>query len=154
MSRVVDKVLLIAKGTIFCALLGAAASAHAFEFVSVASPAILYDAPSLKANKLFVATRYLPLEQVVSLDNWVKVRDSSGKLYWIEKRALSSKRFVTVILPVVAVRANPDENSVVAFQAPQQLALEWLGDTGSGWLQVRHLDGVAGYVKINEVWGD
>lgn len=154
MSRVVDKVLLIAKGAMICVLLGTAASAHAFEFVSVASPAILYDAPSLKANKLFVATRYFPLEQIVSLDNWVKVRDSSGKLYWIEKRALSSKRFVTVILPVVAVRANPDENSVVAFQAPQQLALEWLGDTGSGWLQVRHLDGVAGYVKINEVWGD
>ena len=38
----------------------------AFEFVSVAEPAILYDANSLKAKKLFVATRYLPLEQIVS----------------------------------------------------------------------------------------
>lgn len=154
MSRVADKVVLMAKSSMLCGLLAVAAPARAFDFVSVATPAILYDAPSLKANRLFVATRYLPLEQIVSLDNWIKVRDSSGKLYWIEKRALSSKRFVTVILPVAAVRANPDENSVVVFQASQQLALEWLGETGSGWLQVRHLDGVAGYVKINEVWGD
>ena len=154
MSRVADKVVLIAKSLMLCGLLAAAAPVFAFDFVSVATPAILYDAPSLKAHKLFVATRYLPLEQIVSLDNWVKVRDSSGKLYWIEKRALSSKRFVTVILPIAAVRANPDENSVAIFQAPQQLALEWLGDTGSGWLQVRHLDGTAGYVKITEVWGD
>ncbi len=154
MSRVADKVVLIAKSSMLCGLLAVVAPALAFDFVSVATPSILYDAPSLKAHKLFVATRYLPLEQIVSLDNWVKVRDSSRKLYWIEKRALSSKRFVTVSLPVAAVRADPEVSSAVVFQASQQLALEWLGDTGSGWLKIRHLDGVTGYVKITEVWGD
>jgi SH3-like domain-containing protein len=113
----------------------------------------LYDAPSLKAKKLFVATRYLPLEQIVSLDNWVKVRDSNGKLFWIEKRALSGKRFVTVIVPFAAVRENPDANSAVLFQAPQQLGLEWLDNTGNGWLKIRHLDGTTGYIKFAEVWG-
>jgi SH3-like domain-containing protein len=113
----------------------------------------LYDAPSLKAKKLFVATRYLPLEQIVTLDNWVKVRDSSGKLYWIEKRALSSKRFVVVNLAVAAVRESPDVAAAIIFQAPQQLALEWLEDTGNGWLKVRHIDGTTGYIKITEVWG-
>lgn len=154
MSRVADKVVLIAKSSMLCGLLAVVAPAFAFDFVSVATPSILYDAPSLKAHKLFVATRYLPLEQIVSLDNWVKVRDSSRKLYWIEKRALSSKRFVTVSLPVAAVRADPEVSSAVVFQASEQLALEWLGDTGSGWLKVRHLDGATGYVKITEVWGD
>ena len=154
MSRLADKIAPTVTGAIFCVLLGAVASAHAFDFVSVATPAILYDAPSLKAKKLFVATRYLPLEQVVSLDNWVKVRDSSGKLYWIEKRALSSKRFVTVNQSVAAVRENPDANATVVFLAPQQLALEWQGEAGAGWLKVRHIDGTAGYIKITEVWGD
>ena len=86
------KYTVLIKSAVLCGLLCIFSSAQAFEFVSVAAPSILYDAPSLKANKLFVATRYLPLEQIVSLDNWVKVRDSSGKLFWIEKRALSSKR--------------------------------------------------------------
>lgn len=148
------KMMPIVRGAVLCAFLGMALPVRAFEYVSVAMPAILYDAPSLKAKKLFVATRYLPLERVVSLDNWVKVRDSSGKLYWIEKRVLSSKRFVTVSLPVAAVRENPEENAAVVFQASQQLALEWLEEAGNGWIKVRHLDGATGYIKMTEVWGD
>lgn len=135
-------------------LLVANQAALAFDFVSVAEPAILYDANSLKAKKLFVATRYLPLEQVVVLDNWVKVRDSSGKLFWIEKRQLSSKRYVTVTVPMAVVRRTPEENSDAVFRATQQLGLEWLGNTGSGWVKVRHEDGSTGYVKSGEVWGN
>lgn len=135
-------------------LFGVSNAAFAFDFVSVAEPAILYDANSLKAKKLFVATRYLPLEQVVVLDNWVKVRDNSGKLFWIEKRQLSSKRYVMVIVPVTTVYRNPDENTDLAFKATQQLGLEWLGNTGSGWVKVRHADGNMGYLKAGDVWGD
>ncbi|ADE12836.1 SH3 domain-containing protein [Sideroxydans lithotrophicus] len=135
-------------------LLGASQSSLAFDFVSVAEPAILYDANSLKAKKLFVATRYLPLEEVVDLANWVKVRDSSGKLYWIEKRNLSNKRYVMVTVPLAVVRSDPTENSQVVFKAAQQLGLEWLANTGTGWIKVRHADGSVGYLKSTDVWGD
>jgi SH3-like domain-containing protein len=154
MTKRAKKTKLTVSGALLCAALGMATCAHAFDFVSVAEPAILYDAPSIKAKKLFVATRYLPLEQVVTLDNWVKVRDVSGQLYWIEKRSLSSKRFVIVNVPVAEIHAGSDEKSAVVFKAPQQLALEWLGDAEGGWVKVRHLDGTAGYIKITEVWGD
>jgi len=137
------------------ALLAATASAHAVDYVSVAdSAAILYDAPSLKAKKIFVVSRYLPLEQVVNLDNWVKVRDSSGGLAWVEKRALSSKRFVVVTAPLAAIRQAPEEKSAMLIQVKQQVALEWLENTGTGWLKVRHLDGATGYVRTTGVWGD
>ncbi|BCK88577.1 hypothetical protein MIZ01_2382 [Sideroxyarcus emersonii] len=135
-------------------LLGVSLSSHAFDFVSVAEPAILYDANSLKAKKLFVATRFLPLEQVVELANWVKVRDNSGKLFWIEKRQLSSKRYVMVTVPLTIVRSSPDEGGEVVFKAAQQLGLEWLGNTGTGWVKVRHEDGSTGYLKSGDVWGD
>ena len=137
------------------ALLAAAGSVHAMDYVSVADgAATLYDAPSLKAKKLFVASRYLPLEQVVNLDSWVKVRDSSGSMAWIEKRALSGKRFVVVTAPIAAIRQSPETGATVAFHARPQVALEWLENTGSGWLKVRHQDGVTGYVSIADVWGD
>lgn len=142
-----------AQSAILCWLLCHLSGAQAFDFVSVTAPSILYDAPSLKANKLFVATRYFPLEQIVSLDNWVKVRDNTGKLFWIEKRALSGKHFVMVKVALASVRDNPDANAAVIFQAPEQLALEWLSNTGNGWLKVRHLDGTVGYIKFAEVWG-
>jgi SH3-like domain-containing protein len=139
----------------FIAVLVATVSAHAADYVSVAdSAAVLYDAPSLKAKKIFVVSRYLPLEQVVSLDNWVKVRDSSGGLGWIEKRALSNKRFVVVTVALAAIRQSPEEKAVVVAQVKQQVALERLENTGTGWLKVRHLDGATGYVKSTEVWGD
>jgi SH3 domain protein len=135
-------------------LIAASQVAHAFEFISVAEPAILYDANSLKAKKLFVATRYLPLEQVVELANWVKVRDVSGKMFWIEKRHLSSKRYVIVTVPLATVRRNPEEGAEVVFKATQKLGLEWLGSTDSGWVKVRHADGSAGYLQSGDVWGD
>ena len=51
------------------------------EYYSIAENAVvMYDAPSLKADKLFVASRYLPVEAVVNVEGWVKVRDSSGSL--------------------------------------------------------------------------
>jgi SH3 domain protein len=133
----------------FCASL-----AHAVEYVSVGeSNAILYDAPSISAKKLFVVNRYMPFEQIVTLDSWVKVRDRSGGMYWVEKRVLSNKRFVFALLPLVDVRAAPDLSSARLFQVRQQVALERLESTGTGWLKVRHQDGNVGYVRSVEVWG-
>ena len=135
-------------------LLAAAGPAQALDYVSVAdSAAILYDAPSLKAKKMFVVSRHLPLEQVVILDNWVKARDSSGSLAWIEKRSLSSKRFVVVTAALAAVRETSETGARVVFQARQQVALEWVENAGAGWIKVRHQDGVTGYVSTSDVWG-
>jgi SH3-like domain-containing protein len=131
------------------------ADAGAMDYVSVADgSAIMYDAPSLKAKKLFVVSRYTPLEQVVDLKDWVKARDSFGSLAWIEKRALSNKRYVTVVVALAAIRQSPDENAAVVAQAKQQVALERLESTGTGWLKVRYQDGAAGYIRTTEVWGD
>jgi SH3 domain protein len=128
-------------------------AAQAYDFVSVAEPAILYDANSLKAKKLYVATRFLPLEQLVELEAWVKARDSTGKVFWIEKRNLSSKRYVVVTAQAATVRSSWNDSSSVAFVAPRQLGLEWQGNAGS-WVKVRHRDGSTGYIKASEIWGD
>ena len=71
--------LALARLVIVAGLLCGANAAYAVDYVSVGeSSAVLYDAPSLKAKNLFVVNRYMPFEQVVTLDNWVKVRDRSG----------------------------------------------------------------------------
>ncbi|MDP4027722.1 MAG: SH3 domain-containing protein [Gallionella sp.] len=142
--------LIVAAGLLCCA-----GVARAADYVSVGeSSAILYDAPSLKAKKLFVVNRYMPFEQVVVLDNWVKVRDRSGGLYWIEKNALSVKRYVFALTPVLDVRAEPELGASRLFQVRQQVALEYLESTGAGWIKVRHQDTDIGYVSSADVWGD
>lgn len=137
---------------VLCGLL-AGSAAVAAEFVSVTEPAILYDANSLKAKKLYVATRYLPLEQLVVLSGWVKARDATGKVFWIEKRNLSSKRFVVVTARNAIVRQSWSNSAPVAFRAERQVGLEWLGNVG-GWVQVRHQDSSTGYVSSADVWGE
>lgn len=135
-------------------LLWGTGAAHAVEYVSVSGDkAILYDAPSINAKKLFVVNRYMPFEQIVTLDDWVKVRDRSGGLYWVEKRVLSNKRYVFSLLPLVDVRAAPDSSAARLFQVRQEIALERLESTGTGWIKVRHQDGNIGYVRNTEVWG-
>ncbi len=128
--------------------------ALAADFLSIAEgPAIFYDAPSTKAKKIFVGSRYLPLEQVVSLEGWAKVRDSSGKLSWVEKRMVSDKRMVLVTAPLASARKTPETEADIVFQAKLNVTLEWLEDTHIGWIKVRHLDGATGYVKSSEMWG-
>ncbi|HCA27688.1 MAG TPA: hypothetical protein DEP05_08650, partial [Betaproteobacteria bacterium] len=64
-------------------------AAYALQYRSVAvNVAIEYDAPSHFARRLYLATRYYPLEVIVSLEKWVKVRDWRGDLAWIEKKNL------------------------------------------------------------------
>ncbi|MGC2048476.1 MAG: SH3 domain-containing protein [Gallionella sp.] len=136
-------------------MLCGASAADAVDFVSVRdASAILYDAPSTRAKKLFVVNRYMPFEQVVTLNSWVKVRDRSGKLYWVEKRVLSNDRYVFALLPLVEVRAEPENGSPRVFQVRQQVVLQLVESTGTGWIRVRHQDGNVGYVRRTEVWGD
>ncbi len=140
---------------VLCALLLAQATAHAMDHVCVGqSSAILYDAPSTQAKKQFVVSRYMPFEQIVNLERWVKVRDRSGGLYWLEKNALSASRCVIAVNPVVDVRAEPDFGAARLFQVRQHVALELLESTTTGWLKVRHQDGETGYVRSADVWGE
>lgn len=149
------KPLNLLRMVVLLVLLCGTGAIRAADYVSVGeSSAILYDAPSLKAKKLFVVNRYMPFEQVVVLDNWVKVRDRSGALYWVEKRVLSSTRYVFALSPVLDVRAEPDLGAPRLFQVRQQVALERLESTGTGWVKVRHQDGDVGYARSTEIWGE
>ena len=124
------------------------------EFRSVGeAAAILYDAPSVKAAKLYVAGRNLPVEVIASDGAWVKVRDPFGGLSWIEAKALTPRRTVFVNAPVADVRQRPDTAAPLAFQAQAGVVLELLEPGQTGWARVRHADGATGYVRIGAVWG-
>ena len=130
------------------------APALALEFRAVAEyAAILYDAPSAKSSKLYVVNRGYPLEVILVVEGWVKVRDANGTLSWVESRQLTDKqRTVMVKVPVAHVRQAPDDSAPVAFQAQQSVLLE-LVEVAGVWLHVRHRDGGTGYVKTQQVWG-
>ena len=127
-------------------------AAHA-EFRSIGEPAVMYDAPSVRASKLYVAGRNLPVEVISTDGAWVKVRDPFGGLSWVERKALAERRTVLVTAAVADVRLRAEDAAPLAFQAQAGVVLEVIEVGPSGWARVRHADGASGYVRITQVWG-
>ena len=138
-----------------CGACSVAPSAKAADFRSVQdNAAVLYDAPSRQATPLYAVSRGYPLEVIVNLEAWVKVRDHAGALSWVEKKALGDKRMVLVTAASAEARQRAEDAAPVAFSAAQNVALELVEIAPNGWLRVRHADGATGFVRADSVWGD
>jgi SH3-like domain-containing protein len=127
------------------------------EFHSTSETAVLYDAPSVKAKPLFVLGREVPVEVIVSVEGWYKIRDATGSVAWMEKKAVADRRTVVVRASTADVVASPEANAAVVFKAEQNVLLELVDASHAtstpGWAKVRHRDGQTGYVHISQVWG-
>ncbi|MBL8377797.1 MAG: hypothetical protein JNM79_08015 [Burkholderiales bacterium] len=124
------------------------------DFRSAGEVAVLYDAPTQRGKKLYVAPRGMPFEVVVSIEGWLKVRDRAGDMAWIERKSVSESRSVVATVQA-AVRERADESAPVLFSVAPEVALELIEAPGAGavWARVRHRDGTSGFVRVNQVWG-
>jgi len=138
----------------FWGLTFAAAPTWALEYLSVAEAgSVMYDAPSQKAKPLFIILRGTPVEAVVSLEGWVKVRDAAGDLAWVEKKSLAEKRMLIVTATSAEVRSQAEAGAPLVFEADKDVLLELVEPGPLGWAKVRHRDGQSGFVRANQVWG-
>ena len=128
-------------------------SAQAIEYRTVETTTVLYDAPSQRGIKQFVIRRDPPVEIVVSLDGWAKIRDSEGTLAWIERKFLAERRSLIVTASRAEIRQANNESSPLVFEAEKNVSLDYLETAPGGWIKVRHRDGQSGYVRANQVWG-
>lgn len=128
--------------------------ATALEYRSIAAPkAVLYDAPSTQGKKLFVIGQGYPVEVIVNLGEWLKVRDNQGGLSWVEDKQLASKRTVLVTLNQAEVRQSADAASALVCHVEKDVVLDLLEPATNGWVKVRHRDGLVGYILSSSVWG-
>ena len=140
-------------GLFILALMPATASALDFRSVSV-SKAVLYDAPSNVAKKVLLLSQNYPVEVVVNLGDWLKVRDAQGALNWVEAKQLSNKRTVMITASKAEIRQSADAASSLVAIVEKDVLLE-VADTklNNGWPKVKHRDGVIGYILISSTWG-
>ena len=59
--------------------------------------AVLFEGPSKTTEKIYIVTEGYPLEVLVSLKDWKKVKDHNGKISWIESKNIHNER---TVLPV------------------------------------------------------
>ena len=133
----------------------------AAEYRATADPAtILYDAPSTRAKPLFVFGRDVPVETLVSVEGWTKVRDMAGTIGWIANKSLTEKRMLVVRAQMAEVRASPEDSAPVVFRVEQSVLLELaepatspVATASPGWVKVRHRDGQTGFLRVSQVFG-
>jgi SH3-like domain-containing protein len=128
--------------------------AAAIDYRSVDVPAaVLYDAPSQKGKKLYLIKAQTPVEIVVRLEGWFKIRDAEGSLAWIEARNVSERRMLVVTSARAEIRQSDKPDAPVALLVDKWVGLEFVEAASPGWAKVRHRDGVSGYVRSTQVWG-
>lgn len=127
--------------------------ASAVDYRSLADSALLYDAPSTQADPKFIIARGTPVEVVVTLDKWVKVRDSAGALLWLERGKLAERRTVIVTEASAPVLKSAEEGAPLVFEAARDVLLDLVEAGPPGWAKVRHRDGQVGYVRVAHIWG-
>ena len=136
-------------------LLASAASATlAVDYRSVSVPAaVLYDSPSQQGKKLYLIKAQTPVEVVVRLEGWFKVRDAEGSLAWIESRSLAERRMLVVTAPRGEIRQSDKPEAPLVAELDKWVAVEFVEAASPGWAKVRHKDGEAGYIRSTQVWG-
>ena len=135
--------------------------AAAADYRATAEPAtVLYDAPSARAKALFVYGRDVPVEALVTVEGWTKVRDMNGAIGWIAAKGLAEKRMLVVRTALADIRAAPEDGAPIVFRAVQHVLLELAEPAASatatstpGWVKVRHRDGQAGFIRVAQVFG-
>lgn len=146
-TRVLTRLVLIA-------ILGAlSAPSMALDYRAAARTSVLYDTPSPAGKKLFIVTADTPLEVVVTLEKWIKVRARDGKLAWIARNDLADYQSVMVTVDQAAIRQTSQDEAPVAFMAASGVVLRISGPAQGAWLPVRHADGETGFVRKVDVWG-
>lgn len=142
---------------LFCSgLLGVVGVAHADFRQTTDNATVAYEGPSARATKQFIYSRGTPVEVVVQIEGWVKIRDASGTLAWIERKALGERSNVQVKSVVADVFTAPDAANPILFRVDNGVLLQVVTPQPpsiGAWVQVRHRDGQTGFVRLDSVFG-
>ncbi|CAM8297571.1 SH3 domain-containing protein [Candidatus Methylopumilus universalis] len=125
------------------------------EFRSVISPkTILFEAPSATTKRIYLVGEGYPLEVIVNLGDWLKVRDPYGTLSWAESKNLQSKRTVIVKVDKANIYKEPESKSALIATIEKDVVIE-LSDPliTNGWIKVRYQQDFDGYIQTSQVWG-
>lgn len=114
---------------------------------------VLFDAPSDKARKAYIAPAGMPVEVISVLRDWVKFRDLDGDLAWLNREMLSDRRTVVSTAPV-SLRREPRPEAEALFDVDRGVLFDLLEDRPTGgFARVRYATGEIGYLPVDSVWG-
>jgi SH3-like domain-containing protein len=143
----------IAKPSLLLAVTVMSFAAQALDYRSLSDNTPVFDAGSRQANAQFILLKGTPVELIVVLDRWAKIREASGGIGWVERNLVSERRQYIVTAMTADVRQSPAADAPVVFTANKDLLLEPVDKPVGNWVKVKHLDGRTGFIELKAVWG-
>ncbi|MFU8819425.1 MAG: SH3 domain-containing protein [Desulfurivibrio sp.] len=134
-------------------LIGTEAAAQAIEMVSVDRPKInMRSGPGTNHSILWELGRGYPLMVIGRQDKWLRVRDFENDEGWVYQPLVGRKAHLVVKAKIVNIRSGPGTRYRVVGQAKYGVVLR-TQERRSGWVKVRHENGLAGWVARDLLWG-
>lgn len=93
-----------------------------------------------------------PLEVVGSKGDWLKVKDFEGDSGWIYGKLVAKEPHLIVKKKRVNVRSGPGDRYRLVGKANYGVVFKSI-KVVKGWAQVKHENGLAGWVKRDLLWG-
>lgn len=120
---------------------------------------------SLRANKVYMRTgpgdqypiewvlvrRDMPVEILVAVEHWRKIKDYQGAIGWVHEKMLWSHREAMITGGVRALRVNPVANAAIIARAEPGVIGKLIECQG-GWCRIEAGD-YGGWLQRSEIFG-
>jgi len=142
---------LAALGTALALGLAGPAPAQAQQLCVKASRANLRAGPGTDFRITWEVNRFMPLVQVGSEGEWLKVKDVDGDLHWVLGSLVTDKMdCVTISAPKANVRRKPSSRSDKWFSVEKYTSFKQIGKQDN-WVKVEY-EGETMWIFNNLVW--
>lgn len=129
-----------------------ASAANALDYRSLGENTPVFDAGSKQATAQFILLKGTPVELIVTLDRWAKIREAGGGIGWVDRSLLLERRQL-IVTTTAEVRQSATSDAPVVFTASKDLLLELVDRPVGSWVKVKHRDGRTGFIDLKTVWG-
>ncbi|MFO7606631.1 MAG: SH3 domain-containing protein [Desulfurivibrionaceae bacterium] len=129
------------------------ATAEAISLVSVDGENVnMRSGPGSNYSVLWELGRGFPLKVLDRKGGWVKVEDFEGDSGWIYGKLVAKNPHLIVKKRRVNVRSGPGRQFRLVGKANYGVVFKTV-KTSNGWVQVKHENGLTGWVKRDLLWG-
>jgi uncharacterized protein YgiM (DUF1202 family) len=139
-------------------VLTAATSQAAIKMVSISGDNInMRSGPGEKYRVIWELGKGFPLRVIEQKGNWLKVSDFEGDTGWVYKKLTSDSPHLIVKVhkdkkKKINIRTGPGTNYRIAGKAYYGVVFKTL-KRDKDWVQVRHENGLTGWIKRSLLWG-
>ena len=131
----------------------AVSTAEAVTLVSVDGESVnLRSGPGSNYSVLWELGRGFPLKVLGTKGEWLKVEDFEGDSGWVYKKLTSKKAHLIVKKKRVNVRSGAGDRYRLVGKANYGVVFKTI-KTVKGWSNVKHENGLKGWVKRDLLWG-